>query len=102
MTRVSIKSHHDQYLKNLAAQMNCDIAEALNYLLFEVRRTGFSFTSPLTLSTPAPQPPQPPESIGAFVRYEELAPTLPETTPSTDSEFDDEIIQKFAALLEEF
>lgn len=96
MTRISIKAHHKQYLELIAAQMGTDQITALDYALWELKRQGFSFSSPLSPVVPAPQ------AIGAFVHYQEVAPTA---TPVIDSEPDqepDEIIQKLAALLEEF
>ena len=96
--RISIKKHHAQYLKNLAEQMGCDVAEALNYLLHEAKRHGTSFASPL--------PPQPSQPVGMFTPYQPLQPIdMPTLDPDCFEHFDqepDEIIQKFARLLEEF
>lgn len=35
--RLSIKPHHEQFIKNLAEGMGCDATEALNYLLWQHR-----------------------------------------------------------------
>jgi hypothetical protein len=48
--RVSIKKHNQQYLQRLAAQMEVDPSEAVNYLLTELRRVGYSFNSNVTLA----------------------------------------------------
>jgi hypothetical protein len=63
MPRISIKSHHSQYLQMIASQMGCDQTEALNHILWTARQAGFSFSSPLP-SAPV-HPPQTPESRSA-------------------------------------
>lgn len=96
VTRISIKAHHKQYLELIASQMGCDHATALDYALWELKRQGFSFSSFLP-STPAPlatvPPPQP---IGAFTPFQEVAPAPLNNEP-------DEVITRFLALgMEEF
>jgi hypothetical protein len=48
--RISIKKHNQQYLQRLSAQMEVDPTEAVNYLLTELRRVGYSFNSNVTLA----------------------------------------------------
>ncbi len=71
--RISIKPHHKQYLELIAQQMGCDQVAAIDYLLWELRRQGYAFGSPLpSVLVHSPQvhtiePPQPPP-LGAFIR----------------------------------
>jgi hypothetical protein len=95
MTRLSIKKHHEQYLQLISEQMGVTQAVALDYLIFELRRSGFSFSS--QLSSPLTTL-QAPTSTGMFVPFQEVAPA---TAPTADQELD-EVVLKFAALLEEF
>lgn len=48
--RVSIRKHNCPYLDRLAAQMETDPTEVVNYLLTELRRVGYSFNSGVTLA----------------------------------------------------
>ena len=111
--RVSIKAHHKQYLELISAQMGCDVAEALNYLIFEIRKTGYSFSSGLLpvsapTSTPVhsarveaiepPQSPQPLQPIGIFTPYQEVKPA-PVSTPMAE---DPLIARLVSAGLEQF
>jgi hypothetical protein len=48
--RISIRKHNRPYLDRLAAQMETDSTEAINYLLTELRRVGYSFNSGVTLT----------------------------------------------------
>lgn len=46
--RITVKKHHEQYLQMISAQMGVsDTAEALNMLLWELRRINYAFGSPL-------------------------------------------------------
>ena len=97
--RISIKKHHAQYLTNLAEQMGTDATTALDFAIWTLKQQGFSFTSAL--------PPQPPQALGAFTPYQPLQPqdipTLDsDTFEHLDQEPDDEVVRKFAQLLEEF
>jgi hypothetical protein len=97
MTRISIKPHHKQYIANLAAQMGCDATTAIDFAIWTLKRQGFSFSSPLSPVAPVPlatvAPPQP---IGAFVPYQEVAPVSVNNEP-------DEVIARFLSLgMEEF
>lgn len=96
MTRVTIRKHHEQYIANLAAQMGTDASTALDFILWNVKMQGFSFSSPLAPSVPALQPLA---STGMFVPFQEVSA---QTTPTADQQQDDEIVLKFAQLLEEF
>lgn len=48
--RISIRKHNHAYLERLSAQMESDATEAINYLLTELRRVGYSFNSGVTLA----------------------------------------------------
>lgn len=48
--RTSIRKSNQPYLECLSAQMECDPTEAINYLLTELRRIGYSFNSGVTLA----------------------------------------------------
>lgn len=48
--RTSIRKHNRLYLERLASQMESDPTEAVNYLLTELRRVGYSFNSGVTLA----------------------------------------------------
>jgi hypothetical protein len=99
MPRITVKQHHKQFLDTISAQMGVSHTVALDYLIFELRRTGFSFSSALS----APIPPQPLQRTGMFVPFQEVAPVTPPTaTTSTDPEPDDEAITRIARLIEEF
>lgn len=103
--RVSLKEHHRQYLYLLSQQMGCDPSVALDYVFWELKRIGFSFSCPLasvSASVPAPLPPplvQPPQPVGAFSVFQEI--TVP---PAAPSDFEpDETIRRFLSLgLDEF
>lgn len=41
--RLTIPKHHDVYLHSIASQMGCDTSEALNYLLWELRKSNHQF-----------------------------------------------------------
>jgi hypothetical protein len=101
MTRISIRPHHRQFIERIAAQMGCDQTEALNFLLHELRRQNFSFSSQLPTAPAAPQPPQ---LTGMFVPFQETMPTVDrqyfEQVPDQEP---DEVLAKFLALgMEEF
>lgn len=48
--RLSIRKSNQPYLERLSAQMEVDPSEAVNYLLTELRRVGYSFNSNVTLA----------------------------------------------------
>lgn len=48
--RTSIRKPNRLYLERLALQMESDPTEAINYLLTELRRVGYSFNSGVTLA----------------------------------------------------
>jgi hypothetical protein len=48
--RISIRKSNRLYLERLSAQMETDPAEAVNYLLTELRRVGYSFNANVTLT----------------------------------------------------
>lgn len=48
--RISIRKSNRLYLERLASQMESDPTEAVNYLLTELRRVGYSFNSNVTLA----------------------------------------------------
>lgn len=48
--RTSIRKPNRLYLERLASQMESDPTEAVNYLLTELRRVGYSFNSNVTLA----------------------------------------------------
>ncbi|UKP01591.1 hypothetical protein [Nostoc sp. UHCC 0870] len=95
--RLSINSTHDQFLQTIAAQMSASPAEALNYLLWELRRQNYSFGSPLQSPLPQAQPsPQTQigfKSPGAIAQFEEIAELPAEIDP---------IIARMSQLIENF
>lgn len=98
--RISIKPHHDAYIKLIASQMGSDPTSALDFMLWQLKQQGFSFAHPLPLPVPATQNayqaslPQPIPVAGKFVPFEEI---LPQPQPQ-----EDEVVKKFAMLIEEF
>lgn len=54
--RISIKKYNRSYLEYLTSQMESDPTEAVNYLLTELRRVGYSFNSGVTLAVGNLQP----------------------------------------------
>lgn len=54
--RVSIRKSNRPYLERLSAQMEGDPTEAINYLLTELRRVGYSFNSGVTLAVGGLEP----------------------------------------------
>lgn len=47
--RISIRKHNQRFLNRIAAQMECEPSEALNYVLTELNRVNFSFNSSVNL-----------------------------------------------------
>jgi hypothetical protein len=75
--RIAIKKHNQRYLEQIANQMECDRATALDYLLFELRKNNYSFGSPLPNSEEKPAMPEPLHGINfksprAIREFEEL------------------------------
>ncbi len=90
--RVTIRSHNRLYLQQLAAQMECDCGEALNYLLVELKRVNFSFNSEINLgininsSVEKPvEPGQLPMSALAYIN--ETDPVIERLVPAGLEEF---------------
>jgi|GEM_PF-1269206 len=92
--RLSVKKHHEQYLQLIASQMGInDSSEALNMLLWELRRINYAFGSPFP-QLPSPQPEQLahsglsfiPQSPQAIQEFEELREEI------------DPVIEKFISL----
>ena len=50
--RLTIRQHHHAFIADVAAQMGCSTTTALDYLLFELRRQGFTFTTPTPPTAP--------------------------------------------------
>ncbi|WP_414579306.1 hypothetical protein [Anabaena sp. CCY 9402-a] len=96
--RLSVNATHNQFLQTIASQMSASPAEALNYLLWELRRQNFSFGSPLQSPLPSPQPALQPQigfkSPGAIAHFEEVSAELPQEI--------DPIISRIAGLIENF
>lgn len=98
--RVSIKKHNRLYLEQLAAQMECDCGEALNYLLVELRRVNYSFGAQVNLGIHTyqivePLQPTEPGQLPMFgLSY--VAENEPEVTAY------DPVIERFVPFLEEF
>jgi hypothetical protein len=67
--RVSIKRHNQQYLQRLAAQMEVEPSEAVNYLLLEIKRVGYSFNSGINLA------------VGSLEKTQEIATTVEDNPP---------------------
>lgn len=89
--RLTIKQHHHEYLLTLAAQMGCSPATTIDYLLFELRRQGFTFTSPtppLPLADMPKLPPLPTSLgfVGSVQPFQEIDP----------------VIERISSLIEEF
>ena len=58
--RLTIRKHNQPFLNRVAAQMECNQTETLNYLLTELNRVNYSFNSAVSLgikgfSTPKSQ-----------------------------------------------
>lgn len=81
--RISIRKPNRLYLERLSAQMECDPTEALNYLLTELRRVGYSFNSGVTLAVGSLELTRPTENQGLGHAIEpELKPKEVGTTGS--------------------
>lgn len=48
--RLTIRKHNQPFLSRIAAQMECQPVEALNYLLTELNRVNYSFNSAVSLN----------------------------------------------------
>lgn len=79
--RVSIRKSNRPYLERLSAQMESDPTEALNYLLTELRRVGYSFNSNVTLAVGAytPTPSTENHGLGQVIEPELNPKTLGST-----------------------
>ncbi|OUL23829.1 hypothetical protein BV378_20665 [Nostoc sp. RF31YmG] len=110
--RLSLPQHHTIYLQSIASQMGCDEAQALNYLLWELRRSNFAFGSTLP---PYPMPnTQLPQSNHFDPNTFESKPTamsglsFQPAFPDAVREFEqvqeeiDPVIAKMALLIENF
>jgi len=86
--RVTIKKHNQAYLKLIGNQMEVeDPSEVINYLLLELRKMGYSFSSPLQLPIAQAYPTvQAPQEIQK------------QHTPAVA----DPVISRMAALIEDF
>lgn len=62
--RISIRKSNRLYLERLASQMESDPTEAVNYLLTELRRVGYSFNSNVTLAVGGLESIRPTETHG--------------------------------------
>jgi hypothetical protein len=52
--RLTIPKHHSSYISAIASQMGCDASEAINYLLWEMRKANFNFGQQLPQYQPQP------------------------------------------------
>ncbi|MBW4677780.1 MAG: hypothetical protein KME52_28430 [Desmonostoc geniculatum HA4340-LM1] len=91
--RVSIKSHNRVYLSRIAAQIECDHTEAINYLLIELRKIGYSFGA----NIPSIQQSQMISDSVVKVVSQPL-PTIPDTLPQEVMEEIDPIIERLINL----
>jgi hypothetical protein len=109
MSRITVKSQNLAYFQALQAQMECsNPTEALNHLLMDLKRRGYSFLDgmeyipqqlELTQATPKVSKPakyRRPKAVKA------IAPTQAIELPVLNSGEVDPIIQRMAALLEDF
>ena len=112
MSRITVKTQNLAYFQALQSQMECsNPTEALNHLLMDLKRRGYSFLDgmeyipqPLEIGQPTPK-------VSKTARYKKpatiktIAPTqateLLELPVLNNAEVDP-IIQKLAALLEDF
>jgi hypothetical protein len=109
MSRITIKAQNLAYFQALQSQMECsNPTEALNHLLMDLKRRGYSFLDgmeyipqPLELTQPVPK-------VSKTARYKKpstvkaIAPTPLTELPVLNSAEIDPIIQRMAALLEDF
>lgn len=74
--KINIRQHHQAYLNQIATQMECTPAIALDYLLFELRKMNYQFCTQL------PVQPQTKNNVGFdMTPYHE-----PQIEPSTQTE----------------
>lgn len=95
--RVSISPDNLPYLQSLAIAWNCDLSKALNYFLFQNRtQPATAPTAPIAPTAQFVQIPaqelysEPVPQAGRFTSFEEIEPV------------EDEVVKKFAKLIEEF
>jgi hypothetical protein len=71
--RITVKQHHRQFLSTIANQMGTNESTACDYLFWELRRTGFSFSSSMRIDG-SQAIPYVPEVVSNFVddHYEEI------------------------------
>jgi hypothetical protein len=97
MTRITIKSQNQAYFQALQIQMECSNAtEALNHLLMDLKRRGYSFLEgmeyvPAYTASALPQKPQ--KAIKGKVQPAQPAFNHPESDP---------VIDRLAYLLDDF
>jgi hypothetical protein len=104
--RVTINKAHDGYISAIASQMGTTQQEALNYLLWELRRSNFQFGSQL------PQHHQPQFDLSTYEQATAMSglsfiPQSPQAIQEFESvqelsEEIDPIIAKMALLVDDF
>lgn len=111
--RINLRKHHEQYLKTIASQMGIfDISEALNLLLWELRRINYSFGSSLPQLPHYQQQPQTSNYLDPST-FEAQATAMSglnfhPSSPQRIQEFEelreevDPIIQRLAELIDSF
>ncbi|MBD2208121.1 hypothetical protein [Calothrix sp. FACHB-168] len=91
--RLTISTHHKTYLEAIASQMGCDCGEALNYLLWELRKSNYQFGASIphyNQDTFEKFKPQSPQAIQEFETTQELHQQI------------DPIIARMALLVDDF
>ena len=109
MSRITVKAQNLPYFQALQAQMECsNPTEALNHLLMDLKRRGYSFLDgmeyiPQQLEITPATP-----KVTKTARYKKpatlkaIAPTQAVELPTLNSAEVDPIIQRMAVLLEDF
>jgi len=89
--RVTIKKHNERYLNLIGSQMEIeDPSEIINYLLLELKKMGYSFSSSLI---PLAQP---------QINPREMSPMIPKHQEYSSTPKIDPVISRMAALIEDF
>jgi hypothetical protein len=83
--RATIKKYNQEYFQNIQSQMGCEsTSEALNHLLLDLKRRGYSFLNDVTYN------------------HQPITLSLPQIEEDIEVIEVDPVIKKMAALLEDF